>query len=99
LHHAMRLSGYHGIPCGRPNYSNFGIAVLAEALARRAGIPYAELVTRRICQPLGLHATVATRQQCAEQRAIGYTSSGQRARPWDFDAMTGAAGLSSTVDD
>ena len=41
-------------PGARFNYSNFGVAVLARALADRAGKDYIPLVTERVLQPLGL---------------------------------------------
>lgn len=39
------------------HYSNFGVGLLGEALARAAGIPYAELIETRVAHPLNLRAT------------------------------------------
>jgi CubicO group peptidase (beta-lactamase class C family) len=39
---------------GTIDYSNFGMALLGQALANRAGTPYPQLVTERVLRPLGL---------------------------------------------
>ncbi len=42
---------------GTQAYSNFGISVLGEVLARRHQMSYAELLRTRLCRPLGMTAT------------------------------------------
>ena len=44
-------------PGGKVRYSNYGYGLLGYALARRAGMSYAELVHTRITKPLGLAHT------------------------------------------
>ncbi len=81
-------------------YSNLGVTLLGDLLARRAGTDYATLLRHRITGPLGMSGTV-----------IGL-SPGQRARlaqphdgymrptpPWDFNTLPGAGGLRSDADD
>lgn len=81
-------------------YSNLGVGLLGDLLARRAGTDYATLVRRRITGPLGMNDT-----------AIGL-SPGQKARlakphdaymrptpPWDLNALAGAGALRSDADD
>lgn len=42
---------------GHVNYSNFGMALLGQALAAKAGKPYDQLVTERLLRPLGMSDT------------------------------------------
>ena len=42
---------------GEIGYSNFGMALLGQALAARTGTPYPQLVTERILRPLGMAST------------------------------------------
>jgi CubicO group peptidase (beta-lactamase class C family) len=79
-------------------YSNFGFAVLAEVLQRRARCSYADLVERWVCEPLGLGCTGLT-VSSRFPRASGYSWSGQPVDSWDFNGMTGAGGLASNVVD
>lgn len=44
---------------GEIGYSNFGMALLGQALAVRAGTPYPALVSERILRPLGMTSTYA----------------------------------------
>ena len=44
-------------PGGRVRYSSLGVGLLGEALAARAGRPYAELLAERVLRPLGMTAT------------------------------------------
>jgi CubicO group peptidase (beta-lactamase class C family) len=43
---------------GQVNYSNFGMALLGQALAAKAGKPYDQLVTERLLRPLGMSETL-----------------------------------------
>lgn len=79
-------------------YSNFGFAVLAEALSRRAATSYPSLLESRVLQPLRLSKTTLA-DLVSETIATGCGAGAPRIRPWEFGAMTGAAGLASTVGD
>lgn len=47
-----------GLPGGRRVYSNRGIELLAEHIAQRAGMPFADYLSEGVLQPLGMTATV-----------------------------------------
>jgi CubicO group peptidase (beta-lactamase class C family) len=57
-------------------YSNFGLAVLGQALAVAAGQPYAEYVETRILQPLGMTASGFREGPLAGRIATGYRDTG-----------------------
>jgi D-alanyl-D-alanine-carboxypeptidase/D-alanyl-D-alanine-endopeptidase len=99
--HLYQAMGQLGdvVPTGRLNYSNFGVAVLAETLACRGGRPYGDLITLNVCEPLGLRSTVLSSRQEPEKRIASYTFWGSETRYADFGAMVGACGLASSIDD
>jgi D-alanyl-D-alanine-carboxypeptidase/D-alanyl-D-alanine-endopeptidase len=87
---------------GRPKYSNSGFGLLGIALARHAGLPFGDLVTERITQPLGLRDTVVPRQRTDEQRrrtATGHHFRRTPAPPWPVDGLPAAGALLSTATD
>lgn len=65
-----------------PSYSNFGFAVLGQALARHAGMPYEELLRERVLAPLGMTATVVVRPGEALPGEPGELRGGTPAAPW-----------------
>ncbi|MBB5111853.1 serine hydrolase domain-containing protein [Micromonospora echinospora] len=69
---------------GAVSYSNFGAALLGQALAARAGVGYPELVGRDVLRPLGMAATVVATEpgHLPGDRAEGATASGRSADPW-----------------
>ena len=96
------LSGYQ-LPRdigSKYEYSNLGVGLLAHALARKAGISYAELLRIRILDPLGMNSTSIILSEDQKRRlATGYDSSLHPARNWDFDVLAGAGALRSTAND
>jgi len=60
LAHASGLPFQPGMPGGRPGerriYSNVGFEVLAEHIAKRAEMPFAEYLASGVLQPLGMQA-------------------------------------------
>src|SRR6478735_2282732 len=54
---ALEAARPHPAPGQRVRYSNFGMALLGEALSRQSGIPYHRLVLERVAGPLGLRDT------------------------------------------
>jgi CubicO group peptidase (beta-lactamase class C family) len=81
-------------------YSNLGAGLLAHALARKAGMSYAELLRIRILDPLGMTSTGIILSESQKRRlATGYDASLQAARNWDFDVLAGAGALHSTAND
>lgn len=85
---------------GKFEYSNFGMGLLGQLLARRAGRTYEQLLNDRICQPLGMHDTVIALDDAHKARlATGHDSSGAEVANWDFIALAGCGGIRSTGDD
>lgn len=86
-------------PTAKANYSNFGFAVLGQALAGAWGHPYAELLKERVLQPLGLNDT-ATAWRAADpaRLAPGHSEQGPAVN-WDLAAYAPAGALVSTTRD
>ncbi|HEV8173669.1 MAG TPA: serine hydrolase domain-containing protein [Actinoplanes sp.] len=85
----------------RFHYSNLGMAVLGELVARLRGGTWSDLVRERITEPLGLHATTAAP---TPQSVVGYLvdSYSDAARPepqLDMGGASAAAQLWSTARD
>ncbi|GAA1547861.1 serine hydrolase domain-containing protein [Brevibacterium picturae] len=80
-----------------PEYSNFGFAVLGQAIATAAGISYGDLVHDRIAEPLGMTSTYVP--DSAEDLVHGYTASGLPAAPWTLGGAAPAGAIRSTAHD
>src|SRR5262249_22913250 len=91
-------------PSSQQKYSNIGYQLLGEIVSRVSGRPYAEYVSARILQPLGMAATgfLPLGAELDARRAVGYGARGFS------DELTPAAepplvqaegGLLSCVDD
>ncbi|MEJ2854560.1 MULTISPECIES: serine hydrolase domain-containing protein [unclassified Saccharothrix] len=75
-------------------YSNYGVALLGLALARAAGVPYANLLADRVLHPLGLHDT-----DCTDiHQATGHWH-GRPRPPWHIPGLPAAGALRSTAPD
>ncbi|MGB8885824.1 MAG: serine hydrolase domain-containing protein [Candidatus Korobacteraceae bacterium] len=103
---AEKLYAYlasHGV--GHPEktefaYSNLGFGLLGQALANKAGLPYATLIQQQITEPLGMMDTTITLSPAQQARFMqGYGGAHDKQRPWTFEALAGAGALRSTVDD
>nr|WP_275402544.1 serine hydrolase domain-containing protein [Streptomyces sp. SID13031] len=83
---------------GKPAYSNVGAALLGQALARKAGKSYPDLLRERILQPLDLQETSvpATAKEAAPD---GYSSGGRKEDPWIQDGYAPAGGIVSSAGD
>jgi len=85
---------------GEYEYSNYGMGLLGQILADRAGKSYDELVQERICEPLGM---TETRQHITPEMksrlAPPHNGDLQRGKNWDFQAHVGAGGLLSNARD
>lgn len=86
-------------PGERYEYSNLGVGLLGYALARRAGMPYEQLVTGRILTPLGMRETMITLTPEARARLAMGHAGGRQVSNWDLDALAGAGALRSTAAD
>ena len=80
-----------------PEYSNYGFAVLGQALAEAAGQDYTDLVRERITEPLGMEETFVP--DSAEGLSHGYTASGLPAAPWTLGGSAPAGAIRSTTHD
>jgi D-alanyl-D-alanine-carboxypeptidase/D-alanyl-D-alanine-endopeptidase len=85
---------------GEYEYSNYGMGLLGQLLADRAGKSYDELVQERICEPLSMteirqHITPEMKSRLAPP----HNGDLQRGKNWDFQAFVGAGGLLSNARD
>ncbi|GAB3734386.1 serine hydrolase domain-containing protein [Nocardiopsis nanhaiensis] len=81
-------------------YSNFGFAVLGEALAAEADTPYPELARERILDPLDMDDTVIAGEDLPEGAAHPYYEPGVRIAPWtNADYAPAGIGTWSTTAD
>lgn len=97
---ALTQTRLRGEPGRRVRYSNFGAALLGEALSRRAGVPYADLMVERVTGPLGLTDTVVQPgPEPSRRRATGHSRPGRPVPDWDLGGMPGAGALYSTTTD
>jgi CubicO group peptidase (beta-lactamase class C family) len=82
-------------------YSNLGFGLLGHALGRAAHASYEPVLRSRILEPLGLRATTAhPTGELAAWSTKGHDAKGNLMHPWDAtDAIAGAGGLRSDVDD
>ncbi len=81
-------------------YSNLGVGLLGEALSRRAGMTYEQLVTDRVLRPLGMSDTRITLTPDLKQRLIvGYDQLGHPTENWDVRGIAGAGALRSSAND
>lgn len=95
---SFRLEGPNA-PAGRAVlYSNFGEALLGQALAAAWHQTYAEALRERVLHPLGMDATIVAlpATKLAANLAPGHAE-GKRVENWEFDAYAGAGALRSTA--
>ena len=84
-------------PCAAV-YSNFGLALVGELLSHHYNKPWADLVSERITEPLGMKDTVQNLGSKASRFAQGHNNQA-KVQGWEFKAMAGAGALRSTVSD
>lgn len=97
------LEQARGVRVGRPvpRYSNFGFELLGHALAAAAGTTFAELVRRRVADPLGLSGLyVPTADRELRPTALaGRSGSGKPRQAWTGAALGPAGGLRAPISD
>jgi len=90
-------------PDERFEYCNGGYVVLALIAERTSGVPFHELVRRRVCEPAGMHDTAFLRSdELPGRAALGYLSSdgGSRTNVFHLPVRgSGDGGIYSTVAD
>jgi D-alanyl-D-alanine-carboxypeptidase/D-alanyl-D-alanine-endopeptidase len=81
-------------------YSNLGMSLLGEALARAGHKSYEELVVERICRPLGMTSTwVRPTAELRGRLAMGRDERDASTGPWQLDALAPAGAIHSTAND
>lgn len=88
-------------PAGRAvTYSNFGVALLGEALAAAWGKPYAEVLRERVLTPLGLAHTIVALPgtRPAAELAPGHAG-GKPKENWELDGYAAAGAMRSSARD
>ena len=79
-------------------YSNLGVGLLGNALARHGDTDYESLVTARILGPLGMADTaIGLTPALRERLATGHDKALKPAKNWDIPGLAGAGALRSTV--
>jgi serine-type D-Ala-D-Ala carboxypeptidase/endopeptidase len=78
----------------RRRYSNFGAALLGQALAARAGVPYERLAQERVLRPLGIEELWTLDGPPVAQP---HDRRGRPVPPWEFGAYAPAGCLRGTV--
>jgi CubicO group peptidase (beta-lactamase class C family) len=87
-------------PRGEYSYSNLGYALLGQALAVRAGLPYPQLLAERVLAPLGMTRTVAAPEVLPPGRARELGPDGRPTTPWSSTGSVPAGtGVYSTASD
>lgn len=81
-------------------YSNLAVGLLGHVLAGVGGGTYAEVVTERILQPLGMNSTgVALSADMQRRMAKGHDMQGEVVPLWDLPTLAGAGALRSDAAD
>ncbi len=81
-------------------YSNLGVGLLGEVLARRAGKSYETFLLESIFRPLKMNSTAIVLQPgMAARLATGHSQQLTPVKNWDLDALAGAGAIRSTVND
>lgn len=86
---------------GTSAYSNLGFQLLGHALAAAAGSSFADLVSRRIAEPLGLRSlrVPAHRSDIGPHDVVGRSRHGLVAQPWTGEALGPAGAIRLSIDD
>jgi serine-type D-Ala-D-Ala carboxypeptidase/endopeptidase len=85
---------------GKADYSNYGVALLGDALGNQAGTTWQALVQERITKPLQMSATdTITAVNAIERLAWGTEANFNRVRHWDSLSMGACGALRSSARD
>jgi D-alanyl-D-alanine-carboxypeptidase/D-alanyl-D-alanine-endopeptidase len=82
-------------------YSNYGIGLLGQLLANRAGMAYCGLVRKTVLDPLGMNATAFAVPSVPDPTllAVGHDLGGTEVPTWHFQSILPAGGIVSNLDD
>lgn len=81
------------------SYSNLGVGLLGDLLARLYGKSWDELVVERIAKPIGLTDTCVTLTDEQKTRLVPPYAGNQSAKAWHHTALAGSGALHSTAAD
>lgn len=102
----QRLSEFLGsftpsrAPDAQYEYSNLGVGLLGDLLARRSGVAYPVLLQHDVLTPLGLNdTTFAPSGQQRARLAPGHSNAGRSQPVWTFGDLEAAGGLYSDLHD
>ena len=81
-------------------YSNLGVGLLGDLLARQAGVSYEALLKEKVTGPLRMSDTTITLSPEQLSRfAPPHNAALLPDKSWDFDALAGCGAIRSTIDD
>jgi CubicO group peptidase (beta-lactamase class C family) len=81
-------------------YSNLAMGLLGVILERISGKPYEQLLKEIICDPLQMKNTrIALQNEDSSKLALGYNLQLQPAHSWEFQALSGAGAIRSSIND
>ncbi|MBL9113888.1 MAG: serine hydrolase [Verrucomicrobiaceae bacterium] len=80
-------------------YSNLGVGLLGDVLARLYGKSWEELVKERITGPLGMKDTAVNLSDEQKSRVMVPYAGARKTKPWTFKTLAGAGALRSTAAD
>jgi CubicO group peptidase (beta-lactamase class C family) len=81
-------------------YSNFGAALLGQALSQHHQLPYGRVIADRVTGPLGLtDTTIDIGPELASRAAASHSRHKRPVAAWNLGAMPGAGALWSTTHD
>lgn len=87
-------------PLGKPEYSNYGMALLGQALAEREQTTYEQLLIERIAKPLRMRDTTITLNDNQKKRlALPYDAALAPNSTWNLSVFAGAGAIRSTCND
>ncbi|HIF00800.1 MAG TPA: class A beta-lactamase-related serine hydrolase [Planctomycetes bacterium] len=81
-------------------YSNLGVGLLGDLLARQAGVSYEALLKQKLTGPLKMSDTGITLSPDQARRfAPPHNAALLPEKSWDFDALAGCGAIRSNIDD
>lgn len=88
-------------PGAQYEYSNYGVGLLGELIARSAKLTYPQLLAREVLDPLGMSDStlILTGAPLPGRLAAGHDLAGNVIPAWRSEAIAPAGGLASDLDD
>ena len=87
-------------PGEKQEYSNLAVGLLSQLLAKKAALPFEQLLRERITQPLDMASTSVELNGNQQSRlATPHFADGRATSNWDMPALPGAGAIRSTASD